>query len=136
MDRSPGPTLRDNVLKLLVQQSGDWKPSERGKTRGVTRLKKLGLTQGTAQRVLEGSTSIGLEILQQLASAFHVKPWHLLVPGLDVEALPVAGRAAWPFPMVDQDAYYALSEGSRGFVQAQTSNAIALRTAAEKPNGA
>lgn len=84
---------------------------------------------GTAQRILSGETSVGIEILEQLATAFRVTPWQLLVPGLDARNLPglTADETAWPFPMVDRRAYRSLGADDRVFVQGAMSHAISER---------
>ena len=75
--------LRDNVRRILALPEGK---------SGVGVLIELGLKNGTAQRVLAGETSIGLELLAVLAEKLRVAPWQLLVPGLDPRALPSLGK--------------------------------------------
>jgi transcriptional regulator with XRE-family HTH domain len=38
---------------------------------------------GTATRLKEATTSVGLDIIDKIARAFHVEPWELLVPTFD-----------------------------------------------------
>lgn len=57
--------LRQNVRALLGLQDGE---------SGVSKLIKLGLSNGNAQRILGGETSVGLDVLAQLADALHLQP--------------------------------------------------------------
>jgi hypothetical protein len=95
----------------------------------VSRLIALGFSNGNAQRLLGGETSIGANLLQQVAEVFEVQPWQLLVPGLDPAEPPglTADSTAWPFPLVDCRAYQALSAVERAYVQGALANAIADR---------
>lgn len=52
--------LRENVLALLKRRTGEF----RGNESGVSRLKGLGVSHGTAQRALDGSTSIGIALVR------------------------------------------------------------------------
>lgn len=65
--------LRDNVRRLIGLQAGE---------SGVQRLIDKGFANGTAQRVLGGQTSVGLDVVEKLAAAFDVAPWKLLAPDL------------------------------------------------------
>jgi hypothetical protein len=67
--------LRQNVLELLSRD----KPFRAGET-GVMRLKALGFSNGTAQRVIEGSTSVGIDTVEELALRLGVSSWRLLQP--------------------------------------------------------
>lgn len=58
--------------------------------RSVT--KKTGVGQGTIQRIKEGSTSVGLDVITSIASSFGLEPWQLLVSGLDSQKLPRLGE--------------------------------------------
>jgi hypothetical protein len=78
-------TVRLNVLSLLKFQAGGELPEGES---GVTRLKKLGVSQGNAQRTLDEESDLRLATLDQLAKGFRLKPWQLLVPHLDPRALP------------------------------------------------
>ena len=57
---------------------------------------KTGVGRGTIQRIKEGETSVGTDKLRQIADAFHLETWQLLVPGLktwdDHETLDSAAR--------------------------------------------
>ena len=83
-----------NAVKTIIRTG-----PTRGYDRGPEALRggggdggELGLKNGTAQRVLAGETSIGLELLAVLAEKLRVEPWQLLVPGLDPRALPSLGK--------------------------------------------
>ena len=60
--------LRDNVRRLLGLQAGE---------SGVQRLIDKGFANGTAQRVLGGQTSVGVDVVEKLAAAFDVAPVRL-----------------------------------------------------------
>lgn len=47
---------------------------------------KIGL--GSAARVRDGETSVGLDIVDKIAEHFHVKPWELLVQGFSPDNRP------------------------------------------------
>ena len=130
--RSVKDVVRDNVLALLTHVGG---PLPAGQS-GVTRLKNMGVAQGTAQRVLGGETSIGIDVLQQIAELFKLEPWQLLVPGLDPARVPglTADTRAWPLPMVDRAAFYELGADDRAYVQGVLDEAISKRrSVATKP---
>ena len=122
--------LRENVLSLLKRRTGEL----RGNESGVSRLKSLGVTHGTAQRALDGSTSIGIALLAELAAALDVQPWQLLVPGLDPNELPTLGTRAWPLTLIDESEYRALSPEGRAF--AQGAMATAMGSIAKKRSSA
>jgi hypothetical protein len=75
--------VRENALKLIQQSTGALKPRESG----VTRLTALGIPNGTAQRVLDDTSDLRLETVEQLAAALKVKPWELMTPGLEAPAM-------------------------------------------------
>jgi transcriptional regulator with XRE-family HTH domain len=68
-------TLRENTFWLLAAES----PMKSNET-GISRLVAKGIGQGTAQRILEGKTSIGLETLEQLSQVLGISPWRLIQP--------------------------------------------------------
>lgn len=50
--------------------------------------KKTGLGTGTISRVRNGEVDVNLATLEQLAKAFHVETWQLLVPQMEPNNLP------------------------------------------------
>lgn len=48
-----------------------------------------GMSPGNASRIKAAQTSVGIDLLAQIASAFDLDPWMLLVPGLDAAHKPV-----------------------------------------------
>jgi hypothetical protein len=117
--------IKTNVLALLKHQGGAFSARE---SSGVTRLKALGFPHGTAQRILDDTTAIGVNVLGELADKLKVEPWHLLVPGLDPAHLPTKGEPAtvgrWPFHMLDEQAYFSLPEADRNFMLGAFNNEI------------
>ena len=74
--------LRLNVLKFLVED----RPLRTNES-GVQRLVNLGIPNGTAQRLLGAETSIGLDVIEQVAVVLGVAPWRLLRPQVEVTAI-------------------------------------------------
>lgn len=55
----------------------------------LTRLAKdCGIGPGTASRMKEAKTSVGVEILDKIAKHFHLQAWELLVPTFDPSNRP------------------------------------------------
>lgn len=111
-------TVRDNIRRLLRLKEGE---------SGVGRLMEHGFVNGTAQRILAGETSLGVDLLAKLAGAFRVQPWQLLVPGIDPDALPElhAPAARWPFPSIDRDQVLSLSGAEAAAVEVGLQVALA-----------
>ena len=70
--------LRLNVLKFLVED----RPLKTNES-GVQRLVNLGIPNGTVQRLLGAETSIGLDVIEQVAAVLGVAPWRLLRPQVE-----------------------------------------------------
>lgn len=94
-------TIRDNVRRLLRLNEGD---------SGVASVMKLGFANGTAQRILDDDTEIGVDKLQLLATGLKVEPWQLCVPQLDPDRLPTIEPLSfrWPFRSIDPEAITGL----------------------------
>lgn len=85
----------------------------------VTDVINLGLANGTAQRLLAGETSLGVNLLQRVAEKLGVQPWQLLIEGLDPKSLPgLAGDSgpAWPFDF-EPERFEALLPKEQGMVE-------------------
>lgn len=67
---------RANILLLLQKKGGELKPNETG----VTRLTKMGIANGSAQRLLGDESDIQLGRIDQVAEKLGVEPWQLLKP--------------------------------------------------------
>lgn len=76
--------LRSNLRALIEKTSGPLKPNESG----VTRLLKLGISNGNAQRLLDEDSTVSFPTLEQVAAAFRVKPWDLVSPAMKVSEMP------------------------------------------------
>lgn len=83
--------VKANVLRLLNHAAGGQLPERES---GVTRLKKLNITQGSAQRILDDESDLRLETLDQVAKGFRLAPWQLLVPNIDPNAPPELASSA------------------------------------------
>lgn len=76
-------TIRANVIACL--KAGGVDAGGRG---AVSALIKLGFSNGTAQRIMDGSTSIGLDIIDKLAGKFAIEPWRLIARDLGQDEAP------------------------------------------------
>lgn len=85
MDPDVKKIIRTNVLALVEKQQGPLGPRE---SSGVSRLMRLGISNGVAQRILDESSDVYLGSLVDLASALQVKVWELLTPGLQSSSMP------------------------------------------------
>lgn len=114
-----------NVKTLMAKRWGKQNISQLGKAEG--------LSNGTAQRLVEGETSYGVEKVQAAAKAFDLEAWQLLVPGLDPDRPPeLAGSMAnTPLPPVDLQRFMNLSAESRAYVQGYLTRVLEEREAAE-----
>jgi hypothetical protein len=61
---------------------------------------------GSATRIKEGKTSVGLEIVDKIARHFHLQPWELLVPTFD----PVNRPTLQPVSEQERRLYERLKE--------------------------
>lgn len=68
-------TLWRNVSALMHQH---W-----GKEHLARLQREAGIALGTVSRLKACETSVGLDVLERVASVFGLQPWQLLVPGLD-----------------------------------------------------
>lgn len=77
------PVLWGNVVTLMQQQFGG---------ENLNRLaREAKLSPATASRIKAMETSVGLDVLDQLATVFGVEPWQLLHPDLNPGAAPLEG---------------------------------------------
>lgn len=78
---------------------------------GVAQLIRLGFANGTAQRILDETTSIGVDILERLASRLGVEAWQLCVPNLNPDFMPSLQPVGfrWPFRKIDPDVVTSLA---------------------------
>ncbi len=79
--RDTKAVLWRNVTALMVHHWGKENLSQ------LSRKAKIGLASCT--RMKEQKTSVGLDILDAVASAFGLQAWHLLTPDLDPKNPPV-----------------------------------------------
>ena len=52
--------------------------------------REAGIGPGSATRIKEQRTSVGLDVLEKVAACFDLEPWQLLVANLDPDDLPIA----------------------------------------------
>lgn len=72
--------LWENVSALMDKHYGG---------ENLTRLaRETKCGPGTATRIKERKTSVGIDVLTKIASAFQLQPWQLLVPGFDPDHPP------------------------------------------------
>jgi hypothetical protein len=88
--------IRDNVRRLLGLEPDD---------SGVALVMGLGFSNGTAQRILDDATKIGVDKVQRLAEALKVEPWQLCVPNLQPDRMPALEPLSfrWPFRRIDPE---------------------------------
>lgn len=86
-------TLWTNVQALMIKHWGEENLNR------LARECKIG--PGTAARIKEQKTSVGLETLEKIAETFHLAVWQLLVPGLD----PGNPPALQPVSAVERELY-------------------------------
>lgn len=73
-------TLWSNVQSLMLKHWG---------AENLNRLaRECGFGPGTAARIKDQKTSVGLDTLEKIADHFHIAVWQLLVPGMDPESPP------------------------------------------------
>ena len=109
------PTVEDvyktvlwkNVLALMIYHWGGENLPR------LSREAKIG--PGTASRIKASETSVGLDVLQKVADAFHVQPWQLLVPEMDPQNPPVL----LPISKEELDLYERLKGVVREFKDSQ-----------------
>lgn len=88
----------------------------------LTRLAKdAKFGPGSATRMKEQKTSVGIDILDKLAKLFKVEPWQLLAPGLDAKPQSEHGTR----PSERSDAYEA------GHQNSLTEHMVALEIAVD-----
>ena len=75
----------------------------------------------TASRIKDQQTSVGIGVLDSLATLFKVEPWQLLVPKFNP-----ASRASphWPFPNLDPKEVRELPEEALGKIEAYIQSKI------------
>ena len=126
MNRDSKQVLWENVSALMKRDFG--------KENLTAFAKKAGIGPGTATRIKEQTTSVGLDVLDVVAKSFRVKPWHLLLPRLDVANPPLHAEeeGGWPFDKVDRDAYESLPADEQVFVQGHLARIIEERSRARQ----
>lgn len=109
--------LAANVLAALVAE----RPLGPREKKGYARLISKGLPNGSAQRILDADTSVGIDVVAQVAEALGLKPWQLLVPGLNPadppEAIPKSAVVGWPIKTFTRERFAALTEFEKGMVE-------------------
>ena len=96
--------LWDNVSRLMDKRYGK---------ENLTKLAKdAKMGPGSATRIKNQETSVGTDILDQLAVALEVQTWQLLVPDLDADSLPELNKE-WPFELIRLSQFLQLDEKAR-----------------------
>lgn len=88
-----------------------------------------GGSNGTLGRLQLAKTAANIDTLEQLAAAFHIEPWQLLHPNIEVtprlkESAVFSRVQDWPFALIDRGRYEQLDAEHRGFIQAKIEEAI------------
>ena len=87
------------------------------KGENLTRLEReAGIGPGSATRLKEQKTSVGLELVDKIAHVFGVEAWQLLVPGLNPRAPPTL------MPLSEQERafYERVAEAAKAFIDKKT----------------
>lgn len=109
--------LWENVSQLMRMEFG---------RENLTQLAaKVGIGPGTSTRLKAQETSVGTDILDQIAHAFKVEPWQLLVPGIDMASPQQESRGdGIPMPMVSRERYESLPPDAQIFIQGYVTRLI------------
>lgn len=76
----------------------------------LTRLaREADIGPGSCSRIKAQQTSVGLEIVDKIASLFGVETWQLFVPGFDPKNLP----ALAPLTEAERDFYHRMLTAAR-----------------------
>lgn len=91
--------------------------------------KSKGPANGTLGRILKSETGATIDTLAELAAVYGMESWQLLLPNLKAVSNgtnhpTLVGVPGWPFAIVNQARYDALSGEEKGFVQARFLSAI------------
>jgi hypothetical protein len=81
MKHCPKKHLSQNLTRLMEHKYG------RENLNQLARDAKFGVA--TAQRMKDGETSVGLEMVEMAANVFGLHAWQLLCPGLDLANPPM-----------------------------------------------
>lgn len=77
----------------------------------LTRLAKdCKIGPGSASRIKERKTSVGLDIIDSIAKHFHIQPWELLVPAFDPGNRPTLQ----PLSESERKLYARIAEAVKG----------------------
>ena len=83
------PAMESDPKKLLWRNICALMDNPEGKDPSIDEVtKKTKVGRGTVQRIKEGNTSCGLDVLAKISAAFGIEPWQLLVPGVKRSAVP------------------------------------------------
>lgn len=82
--------MGDEIRKTLWRNVSALMRHKYGKENLTRMAADCSIGPGTASRIKEAHTSVGIDVIERLAECFGVEPWHLLMPDLDPLHLPVA----------------------------------------------
>jgi hypothetical protein len=82
----------------------------------LTRLaRETGIGPGSATRIKNQDTSVGIDTIEKIANRFDVQPWQLLVPGFD----PVNPPALLPVTVGERQLWERLLMAAKDIRQAK-----------------
>lgn len=82
--RDPRELLLASVSALMTKHYG---------AENINRLaREAKIGPATVQRIKDRKTSVGIDVVDKVAKAFHLAAWQLLVPGFDAELTPELHR--------------------------------------------
>lgn len=99
------------IRKLVAQNvTAVIQAEDAGAGKGIKKLMSIGLSRGSAGRlVTPGTTSWNIDLLEQVAAQLHVQPWELLLPDLNpakgggVRSVLGVRAKQWPFVTVSRE---------------------------------
>ena len=79
--------------------------------------RETGCGPGTATRIKNMSTSVGIDVLEKIADRFKLQPWQLLTPNLDPANPPVAYLSSY-----ERELYQRLKLAAESLAGFKTNN--------------
>ena len=112
--------MTEKDLKVILWENVQALMKERYGAVILARLAEdTGLAPANMTRLKQAKTSIGMDMVTEIAQALKVEPWQLLVDSLVADKLPTLATPsnAWPFPELDPERFHALSDLQRAKIE-------------------
>ena len=87
------------------------------------------LTNGAIGRICNAETNVGIDVLDQIAAAYGLEPWQLLMPSLAASpshsgAPTIIGTPQWPFELFSPEDFARLGQKERENIENMIAGAI------------